>query len=245
MKVSYTTAFRLLYGGCWIYAALAAVKLAGVLPGVDFTTWPILLQGGCTSTLCLTTQIVMLFTNGCLYAAASQMVTTHAQKKVLQYTMVQPLVELGLIASEFKAWNIGMVPPLLHVLYCCVFCYGLAPKADKQEMRLGAKSKRLSRFLYSTLFLYACATVFYSPARPEIYGSSASKFCMAFSQSWLFGAAAALMAAAQIDGESARKLLQYFLVLPLLQVFVVYPLQVATAGKSAVVPGCADMCLYY
>lgn len=32
---------------------------------------------------------------------------------------------------------------------------------------------------------------------------------MAFSQSWLFGAAAALMAAAQIDGESARKLLQY------------------------------------
>ncbi|CAD7924320.1 unnamed protein product [Amoebophrya sp. A120] len=242
--VTYKLVFRLKYSFYFGLAACLLLKQFGLIAWSP-SSLPVLANLNCTDPLFVATSIVMYVVAGSVLVGAAQL-EPYAQKKMMQYTMMTPVAKLGLMIAQYKTWNIVMVLPLLDLLLNNVMCYTkLGEPVEPLDFKVGPKTKKLCRLSYVLLTLYTIAVVFVKPARPEIYGASATASCMAYAQTPLVTVVSALIVAAQCDAATARKTLQYVMTLPLLVLFYLFPLTVATTGKSAMMGGLADVCLYY
>jgi len=100
------------------------------------------------------------------------------------------------------------------------------------------------RFLYIGLIASPITYALVDPSRAQVYGKLSGGLvdCVRYSEIAVVGIAFALMALAQCDAKSAKKALQYGIMVPFVYLFEVFPSVVEAVGPSAVKGSLTDLC---
>ncbi|CAD7935074.1 unnamed protein product [Amoebophrya sp. A25] len=233
LEISFKRVYQMLYASYFVLSANTILK---------FSDAPLVVS--CNDALASRIQCLLYFAMGCFMVGCARLKSIIAQRKVMQYLMVMPLAKLAVIYSNVGGWDIVMVPPIADLLLKTVVVYCFTPKADKSTETPPKNMLNLLRFLYVSSLAYAVYIIFIDPVRSDVYGSSGASisYCLQSAYVVIIGMSCGLMAVAQCDEPSAKVLLQYGMVLPLVYLFDLFPATVSAVGGAAVKGSLPDAC---
>lgn len=197
---------RILYAQNFVFGVLALFFQDELLKAYAF-------KGADASTKnAMTWWGIAMLTGGLIGAAVAQCGDV-ACRKVLQYSMVQTMIQMVLAVKVVEAKNIQVIihfgANLIITLYACYAC--TYNKKAKTETVSSGTCQNVIRFLYITLAIIGLASTLFQDrlmkAIPEgkIYDGRVVYFWGAAN----LGAACMLMAVAQLGYSCQKKVLQY------------------------------------
>jgi len=227
-QIPYKTVFRIKYA-CYFVGAVLAIFRPETFSGPQYTDWPAGLSDADQKFTSVSTALYWIAA-GAIYAGAAQVDSEAAQRKIMQYTILHPIIELVCIArvwgqqaeSKLQTQASACVISIAFTVMC-LYVFNKKPKAS-------SKGKEASKCMTCTvrlLYVYHTIMAVMIVADPLNVGSKVA----AASSGYLSRVgcvhvllAMTLMAAAQCGGDVQKKFLQYSMCLPVLNLLFKMPL---------------------